>query len=593
MSCELRFTVSGYDAMNDYTLSPDLTFDLRYLNGSVGYVVKSVEKTFNQISIGSHWCGNQECVSGEDSESCCYDCGCPQGQYCDTQNINGPTEGDGCEYDDSVISIGDVSGLVLQDSSVKHDVNVPVIIENYPSGVAAVPECELAGGDVGCEMSCKHVSSGDAGRYKLNCTLTIPVIDYVASPYYDPGKREIILRQNSINLSITYNDGYRKAMKSRDKDLGNIVINVTSHCGSGSGDPFVMCEGWLGENEANCCRDCGCSSFGTDYFCYVGESPNGECVDNSSILLEMVGFDPQPVECIIGYTGGGCKFIEAVSTHMSVRNAPPGMGVVDGYFLFSGQEPESLNCRVGGSSNITCPMIPGDLSGSEGKESLNLEIGLELSYRMNTTVVLQNVSANSSIEISKRKSQALQSCEDEVERMEEQLLRLKQNDEGYSSYSSYFNLFALLLMILFILCIVCSCTSVCSSSDSSTNVQSDQIEANLPLDSPYYDTGSSVPSGSSPSTGVGVSGQSPPGSPDGSVLSFSYCSGAAQCLTLLTMALSAFSMSQESEEKVQKVGVSSQELEARLEQKRAMCSSEAFGELAAAEDSMLPLSAYY
>ena len=91
--------------------------------------------------------------------------------------------------------------------------------------------------------------------YNMSCRLKVPAMDYVTSPYYDSGTRKITLPSNSLNISLYYNDGYSKASVSLQRVLGDVVIDVIGHCGEGG------CEDWLGESQASCCRDCGCSKY--------------------------------------------------------------------------------------------------------------------------------------------------------------------------------------------------------------------------------------------------------------------------------------------------------------------------------------------
>ena len=56
-----------------------LSLSLLLLLSSCAPVEKAIE-------IEKTYCGNEKCESGEDSSTCCIDCGCPQGYDCD-QNI--------------------------------------------------------------------------------------------------------------------------------------------------------------------------------------------------------------------------------------------------------------------------------------------------------------------------------------------------------------------------------------------------------------------------------------------------------------------------------------------------------------------------
>jgi hypothetical protein len=237
MTCTLTFTVSGYDSLRNYDLTPELTLDVYYRNGTLEDVYKSISTSLNYFSIGPHWCGDKDCGVDENYAACCYDCLCPAGQYCDTRDIEGPSEGDRCR-DDFGIVIDSVGSLDLVDSSQKHKIPVLMHVEDYPDATDMDDfafECYLAGGDVECELECERVASVNPDvDYNLSCMMTVPALDYVSSPYYDEAEREIRLAGNSLNVSLYYNNGFNRELKEWTESIRGIVIEVTSHCGDGS-----------------------------------------------------------------------------------------------------------------------------------------------------------------------------------------------------------------------------------------------------------------------------------------------------------------------------------------------------------------------
>ena len=430
LSCRISFTVSGYDNLKDYVLSPSLTLDLKYRNGTGDYIERSVTKEVNLISIGAHWCGDQACGMDESSSGCCYDCPCPPGQYCDTKNINGPTQGDACKAAGFSLVVDSVGSLALVDSAIEHSIPVMIHVGDYPSGTSVAAKCILAEGDVPCSMSCQNVPSGDPGDYNLSCALSVPAMDYVTSPYYDSVTRKITLPSNSLNITLYYNDGYRRASMNVQQALGDVVVDVVGHCGEGG------CEDWLGEDQTTCCRDCSCSDFGENYFCYQGASPNGECLDNSSINLRIVGFEPDPPQCIIGRIGGDCNFIRTHIANVHVINSPPDLDVLDAFYYIEGENLTSLDCiKTMEYGNWSCPftppMIPGD---DEGVVNRSFEIFMEVGYMLNSTWVVDNISASTMFDTYKNKSDALIRCEEEIERIRQQINSLNSNQGSYNSW---------------------------------------------------------------------------------------------------------------------------------------------------------------
>ncbi len=456
MTCALTFTIQGYSALRNYDLTPELALDMRYRNGTLGYVYKSISTSLNYFSIGPHWCGDKDCGGeDEDSDNCCYDCPCPAGQYCDTQTVDGPTEGDGCRSADFSIVIDSVGSLEVVDSTQEHEIPVLMHVENYPNATDItdfVFECYLAGGDVDCGLNCERVASENPERdYNLSCTMTVPVLDYVTSPYYDEGDREIRLNGNSLNVSLYYNNGFNREVKDWGESIGEVVIEVTSHCGEGSGDPPVMCETWLGEDQTNCCRDCGCSDFGDSYFCYLGANPNGECVDNSTIDLRILGFETDPWECIIGRIGGECKYIKKHIVNAHIVNSPDDLEILNVFCQIDGEKIPEVNCMETATyGNWDCAFIPGSLeSGVEEGVNRTFNLSMSINYTLNGVTMVKNISAfNDTIETSKRKTSGLESCEARISNIDDTINRLRANQKSYDDWGWMYYLMGVGLIAL-------------------------------------------------------------------------------------------------------------------------------------------------
>jgi hypothetical protein len=450
LSCTLSFTVIDYDNLKDYILSPSLTFEVMYRNGTSAYIEKSLNKTFNQISIGAHWCGNRDCGTDEAYESCCYDCPCPGGQYCDTQNLDGPTQGDACKSLDFNLVIDHIGSLELEDSAVEHEVPVLMHLNKYPSGIAVAPECYLADGGVSCSITCQLVPSSVHEEYNMSCIMTVPAIDYVISPHYDPDTREISLSPNRLNVSVYYNNGPNKAEKSFVQDMGEVVIKVIGHCGEGG------CEDWLNEDQTNCCRDCGCDDFGDNYFCFLGGNPNGECLDNSTINLRVVGFEPDPPECIIGRIGGNCKFIKTHVANLHIVNSPPDLDVLDAFYQIEDENQTVMDCiKTLEYGNWSCPFTPSPIeSSSEGISNRTFSVFMSVAYTLNATVFRDNLSTSTSFETHMKKSDALISCEDEMERIQEQINRLMASQHDYDDWGWLYYVLGAILIIIGIILII-------------------------------------------------------------------------------------------------------------------------------------------
>jgi hypothetical protein len=559
-TCTLSVGISGYSPGSDYTLSPRITYSVRHNNGS-SVVTRDVVKDFGQISAGAHWCGDGDCTADESQDDCCFDCGCPAGDYCDTLDVGGPTQGDACKpLAGRELVIVEIGSRSLVDSTVEHVVPIKARVEDPPSGFELSGSCSIANNTgIPCEIYCSVAGSD------VLCELLVPPIDYLTTgqQYYIPGSRMLVLTENEYALKVEYNDGSDRVEDVYEKNLGSLEIEVTSHCGEGG------CEAGLGETQATCCRDCGCSEFGAGYFCYTGKTPRGECVDNSSILLEILSIEPQVLECLIGSIGGKCRFVNPVQATLQVINPPSDLEVGEGYAII---EEQSVKMECDSDGDITCSFVPGDFEGSVGEGNHSLLVGLQLVYSMNGVEVTQNVSASTSLGVIRKKSDALNSCEDELARINQQIEDLKGNRDSYESFANLMMIVGILLMVAFGACIYCSCFG-CSFSSSTPASPT----AHLPTPGPVAMDGHELPPG-------------PDLALSGGVVSFTFC--AALCLPIMTMATTAIMMSLSIKGQAANTESQIASLEQQRDAKEQMCSADAFAPMASAVSAMAPLPSF-
>jgi hypothetical protein len=321
-----------------------------------------------------------------------------------------------------------------------------------------------------------------------------------------------------------------------------------------------MCEESLGETQETCCRDCGCSEFGEDFFCYTGETPNGVCLKNDTVLLEIIGFEPYPLGCTIGRIGGDCEFSQ-IDAYTHVINAPPDIEVAGASYFLEGQETRSAECSPGeGQGNFTCPIIPDSLEGTEGNETLEVNIGMDIRYHIEGIEVLQSINASREEDITRKKSQALESCENEISRLRRQIDNLESNADDYEKWAKIWHITALALFAAFVACMI-----VTLSGGSGYHV---------PPEGPVISlfSGTVIPPLDAPVNTGGGGGASP-----------------LMCIGLLTMAMKAMIMAMTADGHSQSTGIQAMSLETQLEQKIEMCSAEGFSDLADAMGGMMPL----
>jgi len=435
--CLLSFSISNYDSLTDYDLSPVFTAGVSYNNGTSDTVIDSVINTFPTISIGAHWCGDFVCGDDEDYMMCCFDCGCPNGYYCDTNNINWPTSGDECKNKNFDLIIDDVANTLFQDSSVQHYLDITGHVSNFPSGTKITGECAIQGGAFECIMICDRVESIHTAEYNFTCQMIIPPVDYIGSPYFYPNQREIVLTQSMFSINHEYNEGSQNKTDVYDNNVDEIRLNVTTHCGEGG------CEANFEETQSNCCRDCGCSNYGDYYFCYTGQNPSGLCLPNSSILLEITEFSPEPTECIIFQEGEECKITAVTVADIEIINPPSGVTLVDAFYSAGEQEDTPVDCRGTLKDNYyICPFALEDITIPEattlGIVNVSVNIMGIINYQIGNFTVTQNIEGESTLDIKKVHSFALATCLGARQSIQDQIDSMEKTEGETNTYINIF-----------------------------------------------------------------------------------------------------------------------------------------------------------
>ncbi|MCX6814209.1 MAG: hypothetical protein NTY20_00945 [Candidatus Aenigmarchaeota archaeon] len=452
-SCSMSFTVAGYDPLKSYSLYPVLNFSVRYTNGSYNTIQKVLSNSFTTITIGAHWCGDKKCDPDETSATCCYDCPCAEGQYCDTQNLAYNSQGDSCKSNPQVV-IDSTSSADFTDSYLEHVINVTGRISGRPGGIEISPACVFSSslGGVPCYASCQEIT-GSSSAYNFLCQITVPPIDYNTSSFYDPETRKITIGPNSLNLSLSYNNGPSKKIDQFSSSIPQVEINVVPKCGNG------VCERSIDEASRNCCIDCECSQdFGRGYFCYTGKSPKGECLSVSLINMRIREVQPNPVNCIILQIGKQCTFTSSMKVYPVILNPPSDLEIIDAYYSVNSggvyTNSTSLNCyKTGeGIGNYSCAFIlEKSNQTTPGNENRTIELKMSLAYTINGALAVKNVSDTSTFTIKRAYSEAVASCIQQQASLDKKIKKLKSDKTLYTVLAVIFFLISLIFWILFII----------------------------------------------------------------------------------------------------------------------------------------------
>jgi hypothetical protein len=459
-SCYMSFTISSYDPLKSYSLYPTLNFSITYTNGSRGTVNKVLSNSLTTISIGGHWCGDKKCDPDESPGSCCYDCGCASGQYCDTQNLAYKSEGDSCKPNPQ-IQIDPLSPFSFTGTYVEHVINVTGRVTGNPAGIELTPTCVFVSAlsGVPCYASCQEIN-GSAGAYSFLCQLIIPTIDYNASAFFNPQTRVLLLSPNSFNLSISYNNGNSKNVGVSSFTVPQIVINVVAMCGND------VCETSVGENPGTCCLDCECGlQYGKGYFCYTGKKANGECLSVSSINMRIKEVQPDPMDCIISSLGKQCTFTSSAKVYPVIMKPPSDMEIVEAYYRVSTGgvygNTTSVNCYPTGEGegNYSCALIlDKSPQTAPGDESRTIELKMTLAYTISGALAVKNVSDSYTFTVKRAYSEAVSSCIQQQASLDKRIKKLKGDKGLYTALAVIFLVLSLVFWIWYIVCIV-GCTA--------------------------------------------------------------------------------------------------------------------------------------
>lgn len=439
-SCSITFQISNYNQTEKYYLYPTITYSITYNNGS-GSVAASLNNAFTTITVDKHWCGDKICSPDEDASGCCFDCTCPDGQYCDVQNTGSFTAGDTCKAIDAVsASIVPPPVTAFDDSMFTHVMNVDSNFINAPSDALLVPACSFASGDPGipCSVSCSAIDTSGCSQ----CIVTIPSIDYMNSSHFDSINNRILLTNNMLNISLSFSNGSRITNRLFVFNLPDLTINVTYHCGTGG------CEANLGETVDNCCIDCGCRN--ANEYCYTGGYLAGQCLDSDQLYLIFDDIFPKPFKCTITQVGDDCVFTQSLGIRAHIPNQPDDLQLVANKYESRGKTWNANCIETNEPGNYSCSVLLEDINDStEGSQSIDGILAFSVSYTTNGTKTVKNMSAPFLVNVTKRKSDYVKSCEAQLAELDDQLDGLKDNEKLIETILYVF------ISVTISLCIVC------------------------------------------------------------------------------------------------------------------------------------------
>ncbi len=459
-TCSIGFSISAYDSLKSYSLFPTVNVSTSYSNGSSGTIQKVFSASAPTISIGSHWPGDKKCDPDESQASCCYDCGCPSGQHCNTETVEFFTPGDSC-IENPVIDKDVIGTTSFTSTYVEHIINITGHANTKPGGAKISASCVFnrTNSGVPCYPSCWETSDELSPYFMFMCQATVPEINYSNTRFFNSLTKQVTITPNWINLTLKYNNGSQVASGEYSFMIPDVVIDVIPKCGDDYGNKAV-CEKSIGESYVDCCLDCGCLAKGSEYICYTGKVANGECVSTSSIQLSITRIEPEPtVKCTIFDRGGNCQFLPS-KLYLEIANPPSDLEIEASYRINSTAEFIKLSNLVkhnagNYSFDFLIDSIP---KTTPGKEERTLQLSAVLSYTHNGIKETKSILDEKKFTIERVYTPALASCIEQQKSMDAELSSLGHERDLYIMLSIVFFMLSLYFWYSYL-----SCTNNCTN----------------------------------------------------------------------------------------------------------------------------------
>lgn len=279
-----RYTVDSYKCpltipspagcgFGDSALGPNkLSLTITYKDGA-NQVSKSFERGFGTVTLN-------------------YDCGCPEGYYCDSSKLK-------CQPD-ATITLGVISVRSFIDdyNEAGDTINVKLKINNPPSDLD-VTGVEYTLGYITFDGSNESgmtgsvtCTGGSDTQHVYDCSIPFSFTNYDHTKQY-------VIRANRISFDVAYSSA--QETKTKELTVGFSDVTIPSYrCGDGTCHPE--------ENSGNCCFDCGCSATGT--FC---DKERG-CQPLANMQLIIDNVRPDQVD--------GCKAQHTVNITAHIDGVP-------------------------------------------------------------------------------------------------------------------------------------------------------------------------------------------------------------------------------------------------------------------------------
>jgi hypothetical protein len=213
------------------TINKDFYFVLAETSSGI-----SVPTTLNlnpSFSCGDNFC---EADLGETVDTCCHDCGCPEGEYCD---VAGAGQTGSCKDDSGIaLQVQPLTTPTITDCSLPFTASVKLKINAPPSSLSDSITAYITLEDDIYSSTCTK----DAGL-EYTCSINL-------NPEIRCGSGSKQKGPNTVNATITYNDGPNTVSKDLSATFQALTVTYDCLCQDGyycdSGETRCKPEGSIG-----------------------------------------------------------------------------------------------------------------------------------------------------------------------------------------------------------------------------------------------------------------------------------------------------------------------------------------------------------
>ncbi len=168
-------------------------------------------------------------------------------------------------------------------------------------------------------------------------------LDNLDSPqqFGEPHKRTATDRIQTKTLKKQFNLEFPIASLTGGDVIGSPVTlfnNPKAVCGEDTDKDGSACDRSLGETELSCCKDCGCSSKGSNYTCSVSQVTDkdpGFCVNSNDIKLVTSDIDTSLVSC---------ERSHEIEFNARITNPPGDLNVEEWWYNLDNKTKRSISC---------------------------------------------------------------------------------------------------------------------------------------------------------------------------------------------------------------------------------------------------------